>query len=43
MIEEGVNGRLVSVDEADKLADAMKELISSPDEHARLERAGTGE
>jgi GalNAc-alpha-(1->4)-GalNAc-alpha-(1->3)-diNAcBac-PP-undecaprenol alpha-1,4-N-acetyl-D-galactosaminyltransferase len=42
MIEEGINGRLVPVDDVGKLAEVMMELISSPDERARLGRAASG-
>jgi glycosyltransferase involved in cell wall biosynthesis len=36
MIEDVVTARLVPADGADNLAEVMRELISSPDEHARL-------
>ena len=39
IIEEGVNGRLVPVDDVERLAEVMAELISRPDERARLGRA----
>jgi GalNAc-alpha-(1->4)-GalNAc-alpha-(1->3)-diNAcBac-PP-undecaprenol alpha-1,4-N-acetyl-D-galactosaminyltransferase len=39
MIEDGVNGRLVPVDDVDRLADVMTELISCADERSRLGRA----
>lgn len=39
MIEDGVNGRLVPVDDVDKLAAVMAELMSKPDECTRLGRA----
>jgi GalNAc-alpha-(1->4)-GalNAc-alpha-(1->3)-diNAcBac-PP-undecaprenol alpha-1,4-N-acetyl-D-galactosaminyltransferase len=42
MIEDGINGRLVPVDEVERLADVMSELISTPSERARLGRAATG-
>jgi glycosyltransferase involved in cell wall biosynthesis len=41
MIEDGVNGRLIPVDDVDKLAEVMAELISSPDERARLGHAAS--
>ena len=40
MIEDGVNGRLVPVDDVDKLAAVMAELMSRPDERTRLGRRG---
>jgi GalNAc-alpha-(1->4)-GalNAc-alpha-(1->3)-diNAcBac-PP-undecaprenol alpha-1,4-N-acetyl-D-galactosaminyltransferase len=42
LIQDGVNGRLVPVDDADALARVMADLISRPDERARLGRAATG-
>jgi glycosyltransferase involved in cell wall biosynthesis len=42
MIEDGVNGRLVPVDDVDALAAAMAELMSRPDERERLGRAASG-
>jgi GalNAc-alpha-(1->4)-GalNAc-alpha-(1->3)-diNAcBac-PP-undecaprenol alpha-1,4-N-acetyl-D-galactosaminyltransferase len=42
MIEEGVNGRLVPVDDVNKLVEVMKELMSNPGERARLGRAASG-
>jgi glycosyltransferase involved in cell wall biosynthesis len=41
MIEDGVNGRLVPVDDVDGLAKVMTELMSSPAERARLGRAAS--
>jgi GalNAc-alpha-(1->4)-GalNAc-alpha-(1->3)-diNAcBac-PP-undecaprenol alpha-1,4-N-acetyl-D-galactosaminyltransferase len=41
MIEDRVNGRLVPVDDVDKLAEVMTELISCPEERARLGRAAS--
>jgi glycosyltransferase involved in cell wall biosynthesis len=42
MIEDVVTTRLVPADDADNLAEVMRELISSPDEHARLGCAASG-
>jgi GalNAc-alpha-(1->4)-GalNAc-alpha-(1->3)-diNAcBac-PP-undecaprenol alpha-1,4-N-acetyl-D-galactosaminyltransferase len=42
IIEEGVNGRLVPVDDVERLAEVMADLISRPDERARLGRAAYG-
>jgi glycosyltransferase involved in cell wall biosynthesis len=42
MIEDGVNGRLVPVDDVSALANVMTELISSPEERVRLGRAASG-
>jgi GalNAc-alpha-(1->4)-GalNAc-alpha-(1->3)-diNAcBac-PP-undecaprenol alpha-1,4-N-acetyl-D-galactosaminyltransferase len=42
MIKEGINGRLVRVDDVEMLAQVMSELIASPDERARLGRAAVG-
>lgn len=42
MIEEGVNGRLVPVDDVSTLAAVMTELISKPGERARLGHAAAG-
>jgi GalNAc-alpha-(1->4)-GalNAc-alpha-(1->3)-diNAcBac-PP-undecaprenol alpha-1,4-N-acetyl-D-galactosaminyltransferase len=42
MITEGVNGRLVPIDDVDTLASVMTDLISSPDERERLGRAASG-
>jgi GalNAc-alpha-(1->4)-GalNAc-alpha-(1->3)-diNAcBac-PP-undecaprenol alpha-1,4-N-acetyl-D-galactosaminyltransferase len=42
MIEDGVNGRLVPVDDVDTLVDVMAELISRPEERERLGRAASG-
>ncbi len=42
MIEEGVNGRLVPIDDVDTLTYVMAELISRPEERARLGRAASG-
>jgi GalNAc-alpha-(1->4)-GalNAc-alpha-(1->3)-diNAcBac-PP-undecaprenol alpha-1,4-N-acetyl-D-galactosaminyltransferase len=39
MIEDGVNGRLVPVEDVDALAKVMADLISRPDERERLGRA----
>jgi glycosyltransferase involved in cell wall biosynthesis len=41
LIEEGVNGRLVPVEDVGALANVMAELISKPDERARLGRAAS--
>ncbi|HET9390706.1 MAG TPA: glycosyltransferase family 4 protein [Steroidobacteraceae bacterium] len=42
MIQDGVNGRLVPVDDAVRLAEVMAELIERPAERARLGLAATG-
>ena len=42
LIEDGVNGRLVPVEDVKRLADVMAELISRPDERARLGHAALG-
>jgi GalNAc-alpha-(1->4)-GalNAc-alpha-(1->3)-diNAcBac-PP-undecaprenol alpha-1,4-N-acetyl-D-galactosaminyltransferase len=42
LIEDGVNGRLVPVDDVGALANVMAELISMPDERARLGHAASG-
>jgi GalNAc-alpha-(1->4)-GalNAc-alpha-(1->3)-diNAcBac-PP-undecaprenol alpha-1,4-N-acetyl-D-galactosaminyltransferase len=42
LIEDGVNGRLVPVGEVEALAQVMAELMSNPDERARLGQAATG-
>jgi GalNAc-alpha-(1->4)-GalNAc-alpha-(1->3)-diNAcBac-PP-undecaprenol alpha-1,4-N-acetyl-D-galactosaminyltransferase len=42
LIQDGVNGRLVPVDDVDTLAHVMADLISRPDERARLGRAAIG-
>jgi GalNAc-alpha-(1->4)-GalNAc-alpha-(1->3)-diNAcBac-PP-undecaprenol alpha-1,4-N-acetyl-D-galactosaminyltransferase len=39
LIDDGVNGRLVPVDDVGALANAMAELISRPEERERLGRA----
>ncbi len=41
LIEDGVNGRLVAVDDVESLAQVMAQLMSSPEERARLGRAAT--
>jgi glycosyltransferase involved in cell wall biosynthesis len=41
LIEDGVNGRLVAVDDVGSLARVMAQLMSSPEERARLGRAAT--
>ena len=41
IIEDGINGRLVPVDDVDKLAEVMTELLSCPDERDRLGRAAS--
>jgi len=41
MIEDGVNGRLVPVDDVQRLAEVMAELIANPAERARLGRAAS--
>lgn len=38
LIQDGINGRLVPVDDVDSLAQAMKELMAQPDMRARLGR-----
>lgn len=42
LIEDGVNGRLVPVDDVEALANIMAELISRPEERERLGRAAAG-
>jgi GalNAc-alpha-(1->4)-GalNAc-alpha-(1->3)-diNAcBac-PP-undecaprenol alpha-1,4-N-acetyl-D-galactosaminyltransferase len=42
LIEDGVNGRLVPIEDVKTLADVMAELISRPDERARLGHAALG-
>jgi GalNAc-alpha-(1->4)-GalNAc-alpha-(1->3)-diNAcBac-PP-undecaprenol alpha-1,4-N-acetyl-D-galactosaminyltransferase len=42
IIEEGVNGRLVPVEDVQRLAEVMADLISKPEERARLGRAAYG-
>jgi len=42
LIEEGINGRLVPVEDVDTLAAVMADLMSRPDERARLGRAACG-
>jgi GalNAc-alpha-(1->4)-GalNAc-alpha-(1->3)-diNAcBac-PP-undecaprenol alpha-1,4-N-acetyl-D-galactosaminyltransferase len=41
MIEDGVNGRLVPVEDVEALAHVMADLISRPDERAKLGRAAS--
>jgi GalNAc-alpha-(1->4)-GalNAc-alpha-(1->3)-diNAcBac-PP-undecaprenol alpha-1,4-N-acetyl-D-galactosaminyltransferase len=41
MIEDGINGRLVPVDDVEGLAKAMAELIANPAERARLGRTAS--
>ena len=41
LIEDGVNGRLVPIEDVDTLAKVMSELIARPDERARLGRAAS--
>jgi GalNAc-alpha-(1->4)-GalNAc-alpha-(1->3)-diNAcBac-PP-undecaprenol alpha-1,4-N-acetyl-D-galactosaminyltransferase len=42
LIEDGVNGRLVPVGDVETLAQVMGELMSNPDERARLGRGARG-
>jgi GalNAc-alpha-(1->4)-GalNAc-alpha-(1->3)-diNAcBac-PP-undecaprenol alpha-1,4-N-acetyl-D-galactosaminyltransferase len=42
MIQDGVNGRLVPIDDVGALADAMAELMSMPAERERLGQAACG-
>jgi glycosyltransferase involved in cell wall biosynthesis len=42
LIDDGANGRLVPVGEVETLAQVMAELMSNPDERARLGQAATG-
>jgi glycosyltransferase involved in cell wall biosynthesis len=42
LIEEGMNGRLVPVEDVGALAEAMADLMSRPEERARLGRAAAG-
>jgi glycosyltransferase involved in cell wall biosynthesis len=42
LIEDGINGRLVPIEDMETLASVMAELMSSPGERARLGRAATG-
>jgi GalNAc-alpha-(1->4)-GalNAc-alpha-(1->3)-diNAcBac-PP-undecaprenol alpha-1,4-N-acetyl-D-galactosaminyltransferase len=41
LIDDGVNGRLVPADDVESLARVMAQLMSSPEERARLGRAAT--